>query len=144
MPNPNSENPGKGRFFQERSVEILAEYWGVGFQRDHAIPIGKPAKDHRFDLVSSDLNFVGECKNYSWTEGANVPSAKMGFINEAVFYLSFLASSKQRFVVMRRDVHPKRLESLADYYFRTYRHLLNGVFLIEIDLETGTVREIGY
>ncbi len=70
---------------------------------DAPIPIGRPAKGHRFDLVSEDGRYVGECKNYSWTEGGNVPSAKMGFINEAVFYLSWLPKSASRFVVMRRD-----------------------------------------
>jgi hypothetical protein len=44
---------------------------------------------------------------------------------------------------MRRDVDAKHTESLAEYYYRTNRHLLNGVFLIEIDLENGKVQELG-
>ena len=44
---------------------------------------------------------------------------------------------------MRKDVHPRRHERLADYYYRTYRHLLGGVFIIEVDLDSRALREIG-
>lgn len=143
MPAPNSLNTGKGRDFQTMAAEVLSQYFKVGFQIEHPFPIGNPPKDHKFDLVSDDLQYVGESKNYSWTEGGNVPSAKMGFINEAVFYLQHLPGNKKRFVVMRRDVDEKHKESLADFYYRTNRHLLNGVFIVEIDVTTKTVRTLG-
>ena len=72
-----------------------------------------------------------------------MPSAKLGFVNEAVFYLSFLPEHIVRFVVMRKDTHPIKSETLAEYYFRTYRHLLKGVFVLEIELENDAAREIG-
>jgi hypothetical protein len=143
MPAPNSTNTGKGRDFQKMAADILSQHYNVVFLIEKPIPIGNPPKPHRFDLVSDDLQYIGESKNYSWTEGGNVPSAKMGFINEAVFYLQQLPSGKKRFVVLRRDVDEKRLESLADYYFRTNKHLLNGVFIVEIDVVTKKVRELG-
>ena len=139
----NSANTAKGRAFQIAAKELLGLHLGVSFEMDHPIAIGNPPKPHKFDLVSSDSRYIGECKNYSWTETANVPSAKMGFINEAIFYLSFVSPGTVRFVVMRRDTHPERNETLADYYHRTYRHLLNDVVLFEIDLEHRQVREIG-
>jgi hypothetical protein len=143
MPAPNSENTAKGRTFQKIAAGILTRHFGVTFRTEHPVGIGDPPKEHRFDLVSSDLKYVGESKNYSWTEGGNVPSAKMGFINEAVFYLQHLPKEVRRFVVMRRDVDVKHKESLAEYYYRTNRHLLNGVFIVEIDVDTETVREFG-
>jgi hypothetical protein len=141
MPAPNSMNTAKGREFQTKAAEILSRHFGVSFRVEYPIPIGDPPKEHRFDLVSADLKFIGECKNYSWTEGGNVPSAKMGFINEAVFYLQHLPKERERFIVMRKDTGNARNESLAEYYFRTNKHLLNGVFVIEIDTETQAVRE---
>lgn len=138
----NRLNPGKGRQFQEKAAELLPKHFQTEFQLDHPIAIGNPPKDHRFDLVSSDLRYIGECKNYSWTKSGNVPSAKMGFVNEAVFYLSFLPKDTIRFVVMRKDVHPTRGETLADYYYRTYHHLLQGVLVLEIDVENDTTRKI--
>lgn len=142
MPKPNSMNTGIGRDFQIQTAKILKDFYKVQFQLEHSIPIGNPPKEHRFDIVSIDRLYVGECKNFSWTETGNVPSAKMGFINQAVFYLQFLSNNMNRFVVMRRDVHPRRGESLADYYFRTYRHLLNDIYILEIDLTSNTIRKL--
>ena len=72
-----------------------------------------------------------------------MPSAKITTVNEAVFYLSFVPAEAYRFVVMRRDVRPGGGESLAAYYWRTNRHLLGGVDVIEIDAESAEVEVIG-
>ncbi len=143
MLEPNSKNTGKGKSFQTIAAEVLGQHFRVGFQTEHPILIGNPPKNHKFDLVSENGKYIGECKNYSWTEGGNVPSAKMGFINEAVFYLQHISSDKFRFVILRRDVDKKHNETLADYYYRTNKHLLNGVFVIEIDVLTKSVRILG-
>ena len=66
-----------------KAAEVLTKHYGVNFRLDFQIPIGKPPKDHKFDLVSEDEEIIGECKNYSWTETGNIPSAKMEFTNEA-------------------------------------------------------------
>ena len=138
----NSRNPSKGKQFQIISGQILSRRFSIDFQLEYTILIGDPPKAHKFDLVSSDRKYMGECKNYSWTNTGNVPSAKMGFTNEAVFYLTFLPKEKYRFVIMRKDTHPKRSETLAEYYYRTNKHLLQGVHILELDLETGIIREI--
>lgn len=139
----NADNPRRGREFQSLVAEVLGRHWGVPFELEVAFPIGRPAKPHRFDLASTDRKYVGETKSYTWTETGNMPSAKMAFINEAVFYLSHLPAEHVRFVAMLRDVHPTKGEPLADYYYRTYRHLLNGVLILEVDPVTGGVREVG-
>ena len=125
------------------AAEVLGRHWGVLFELEVAFAIGQPSKEHRFDLASADRQYVGETKSYTWTETGNVPSAKMAFVNEAVFYLSHLPATYVRFVAMLKDVHPKRGESLADYYYRTYRHLLHGVRILEVDRATGGIREVG-
>lgn len=140
MPAPYSLNTEKGRDFQKLAVVMLGDQFRVRFNIEQPIPIGNPPKNHKFDLVSEDQQYIGESKNYSWTEGGNVPSAKLGFINEAVFYLQHVNKDKKRFIVMRRDVDDKHSESLAEYYFRTYKHLLNGVFIIEIDVLTKSMK----
>lgn len=146
MPWDNSLNPAKGRDFQRIAADVLGRHFNVKFAIDHPIPIGSPPKIHKFDLVARGKDgrqHVGECRNYSWTEGSNVPSAKMAFVNEAVLYLSLLPSSTHRFVVMPRSKDPKRQESLAEYYFRTYRHLLSSTVIIEVDPNTDSVRTFG-
>jgi len=67
----------------------------------------------------------------------------MTSVNQAVFYLTFVSDAKYRFVVMKRDTHPRRQETLAEYYYRTYRHLLGEIFIIEIDITTKAVKEFG-
>ena len=141
MPEPNSMNPAKGRRFQKLAVKILSKHFGVDFEIEYPVEIGNPPEQHNFDLASKDLKYIGESKNYSWTEGGNVPSAKMVFVNEAVFYLQHLPDDISRFVVMREDFNAKRNETLAEYYHRTNYHLLNGVYIIEIDTETMDIRE---
>ena len=91
-------------------------------------------------MASKDKLIVGEAKNLTWTESGNMPSAKMGFVNQAVFYLSFLSPATKRFVVMPRDIRPKTSEPLGDYYYRTCRHLLGGVLIIELDTASRYVR----
>ena len=142
MPSPNSMNTKKGRDFQKLAAEVLSNHFQVKFSIEHVVPIGNPPKNHKFDLVSEDQYYIGESKNYSWTGTGNIPSAKMGFINEAVFYLQHLPKDKKRFIVLRRDVCEKHGESIAEYYFRTNKHLLNGVFIIEIDALTRDIKII--
>ena len=143
MPYDNSQNTGKGHLFQVQAAEMLSNHFNVVFQPDFAMKIGNPPKEHRFDLVSIDLRYVSECKNYSWTESGNISSAKIASINESVFYLSFLPKDIIRFVNMRKDVHPMRKETLAEYYYRTNSHLLGDIFIIEVDLESKAIKEIG-
>ena len=142
MSSDNRQNPAKGKAFQTKAATVLGDYFRVGFELDQALPIGQPAKLHKFDLVSEDRCYVGECKNYGWTRGGNMPSAKMAFVNEAVLYLKHLSRRITRFVVMRRDLRWDGKETLAQYYERTYRHLLGGVMILEVDFRTGALQMV--
>jgi len=84
-----------------------------------------------------------ECKNYSWTETGNTPSAKIAVLNEAVLYLSHAPIDSKKIIVLRKDNNPKRKESLAEYYVRTYFHLLNEVMIMELDISNMTIKEVG-
>ncbi|MCR4645290.1 MAG: hypothetical protein K5695_07765 [Oscillospiraceae bacterium] len=139
----NSDNPKNGAAFQRAVQLYFIKEYGVGFELEKKIPIGEPAKDHKFDIVNSDQHIVIECKRYTWTETGNVPSAKMGFTNEAAFYLSFLPDTFKKYIVMLCSHHTKRNESLAEYYYRTYRHLLGAIQIAEFDPETNGFRIIG-
>lgn len=137
--NSNRDNPRVGREFEALTAKVLGRHFGVEFELGVAIPIGYPAKDHKFDCVSVDERIVAECKCFTWTNTGNVPSAKMGFVNQAVFYLSFLPDGIKRVIVMKKATHRKRTETLAEYYCRTYIHLLQGVSLLELDAENEVI-----
>ena len=92
MANLNSENLHVGRKFQEFVQTILKEKYNTYFEQEAAIPIGRPPKEHKFDLANADRSIVAECKCYTWTDSGNVPSAKLMGLDEAVFYFGFLPS----------------------------------------------------
>ena len=138
----NSDNPINGAIFQKQVLEWFREHYKFSFSLEKKIPIGNPPKDHKFDIVADNDLIAIECKRYTWTETGNVPSAKMGFTNEAAFYLSFLPDAYKKIIVMLRSYHPKRKESLAEYYYRTYRHLLGNIVVAEFDPNRKSMRFI--
>ena len=138
----NSENPKKGADFQKQVQEYFKKKYGPGFELEKKIPIGDPPKDHKFDIVNSGLGIVIECKRYTWTVAGNVPSAKMGFTNEAAFYLRLLPDNYEKYIVMLENHHPKRQDSLAEYYYRTNRHLLGKIMIAEYNPEKSDFRII--
>ena len=77
-----------------------------------------------FDCVSENKEIVAECKCYTWTDSGNSPSAKLSKLNEAAFYMSFLPKITKKIIVMSKADHISKKETLAEYYFRLYRHLL--------------------
>ena len=139
--NTNNENPGVGRAFELAVIKWFENEYGKAFKHNGVFEIGNPPKAHRFDVVSEDKTVVAECKCYTWTETGNMPSAKMGFVNEAVFYLSFIPNA-DTYIVMKKAQHPRRKETLAEYYYRTYRHLLGNTRVLEFDAEEKATREI--
>lgn len=139
----NSDNPKNGALFQSIVRDWFQEHYKKPFELEKKLPIGSPSKDHKFDIVDSANTIAIECKRYTWTETGNVPSAKMGFVNEAAFYLSFLPDSYTKYIVMLHSCHEKRKETLAEYYYRTYRHLLGKIQVAEFDPASNTMKIVG-
>jgi len=129
--------------FQIIAAELLSDYFKVEFRQEYPVAIGHPPKNHKFDLVSTDERYIGECKDYSWTTTGKTPSAKIAHINEAVLFLSQLAPDVTRFIAMRKTTYPSKRESLAEYYYRTYHHLLSGILVIELDIEQNNIKMVG-
>lgn len=140
----NSENPHVGASFQKAVKEWFEEKYKKPFKLEKKIFIGfgDEKKEHKFDIVAKDNTMVIECKCYTWTKTGNVPSAKMGFTNEAAFYLSFLQEKCETIIVMLRATHEKRSETLAEYYYRTNKHLLGSTTVAEFDPESKRFRVI--
>jgi len=141
MPLAKNRNSSRGRDFEKKVCQALQRLHGVGFG-PQTIKIGSPPKAHRFDIVSEDANIVGECKSLSWTKNGNVPSGKIASINEAVLYLSYAPRNTKKVIVLRRDRHPSRKESLAEYYVRTYYHLLRNISVMELNIGSMRLKEI--
>ena len=138
----NSDNPKNGADFQKKVKVWFEKKYNLTFDLEKKIAIGNPPKDHKFDIVCESKKIAIECKRYTWTETGNVPSAKMGFTNEAAFYLSFLSDDYDKRIVMLRSFNSKRQESLAEYYYRTYKHLIGDIRIFEYDPESDEMRKI--
>ncbi len=139
----NSDNPMNGAIVQRQVQQWFQDQYSEPFILEKKLPIGDPPKDHKFDIVNAADTIVIECKRYTWTESGNVPSAKMGFTNEAAFYLSFLPETYTKYFVMFYSYHERRGQTLAEYYYRTNRHLLGDITIAEFDPEENELRVIG-
>ena len=139
----NSENPKNGAVFQQQVMIWFQKHFEKSFELEKKIPIGNPPKEHKFDIVDVEDTIAIECKRYTWTETGNVPSAKMGFTNEAAFYLSLLPNNYEKYIVMLKSQHSKRRESLAEHYYRMNKHLLGNIIVAEYDPNADELRIIG-
>ena len=98
----------------------------------YSVPIGVTyKKERRFDLGTENPPTLVECKSHTWTSGGNVPSAKLAVWNEAMLFFLLAPKSYRKIMFVLRDFSDKRGETLAEYYIRSYGHLIPGdvVFL---------------
>ena len=94
-------------------------------------------KKHRFDLGSDLPKVLVECKSHTWTEGRNVPSAKMTTWNEAMLYFVAAPKEYRKILFVLRSICAKRKLSLLSFYLKTYAHLVpEDVEFIEFDPAT--------
>jgi len=142
-------NAHVGRDFEDIALNYFIKQ-GCEVRKDYPVMLGfsETKKSHRFDLGGFDKEgneFVVECKSHKWTSGANVPSAKMTVWNEVMLYFSLVPMGKIKVLFVLKDYSKKRNETLAEYYIRTYKHLIpKGVVIIEYDsdaLEAKAVYE---
>ena len=95
-------NTHVGKEFERKAREYFANH-GLSLQEDVSIDIGiNGTKAHRFDLGNRDERVLVECKSHTWTEGGNVPSAKITTWDQAM-YMFFAAP------IRRRRVGPSQL-----------------------------------
>jgi hypothetical protein len=111
---------------------------GISLVKNFTAPVGVGSlkKLHSFDLGSYDPPVLVECKSHTWTQGGNMPSAKMTVWNEAMYYFHLApANYRKVFFVLK---HTRREQSLATYYLRMHGHLVpDGVEVWEYDVATS-------
>jgi hypothetical protein len=136
-------NTQVGRDFEAKAQDFFAKQ-GMFLTPGVSVEIGiNGRKTHNFDLGDLNSRVLVECKAHTWTEGGNVPSAKMTTWNQAMFFFHASPPDYRKILFVRRDFSIKRNETLAEYYFRTYHHLIPGtVELWEFDEDKGTAKRI--
>jgi len=107
------------------------------------VGIGTEKKNHSFDLGNKEQRIIIEYKSHKWTKGDNVPSAKLTVWNEAMYYFLSSPQGYRKIFFILKDFSNKRKETLAEYYLRTYSHLIpDGVEFWEYDPEKNEALKI--
>lgn len=122
----SQSNAHVGREFELAAQNYFANS-GLELKLNFKIDIGVEdiKKEHAFDLGCNEEKILVECKSHKWTApNDNVPSAKLTVWNEAMYYFLATPSGFRKIMFVLRDYSKKRNETLAEYYIRTYRHLI--------------------
>ncbi|MFC4235431.1 hypothetical protein ACFOY8_09340 [Thalassospira xianhensis] len=127
-----------------KEFELAAQDYFLKHGRNFPLEISvtnRAGKKHNFDLGSHEHSIIVECKSHTWTEGDKVPSAKMTTWNQEMYFLHLAPKQYRKILFVLRNVSTKREMSLADYYVKTYIHLIpEGVEIWEFNLDTGETR----
>ena len=132
-------NAHVGRDFESAAMQVLATK-GIHVRANFVVSVGaaETRKQHCFDLGSEAPPVLVECKSHRWTSGSNVPSAKLTVWNEAMYYFHCAPSAYRKILFVLRDIWSSNGESLAEYYIRTYSHLIpTGIEIWEFDPDSG-------
>lgn len=120
----SKSNAHVGRDFEAKAQDFFAQR-GLLLTANVTVPIGiNGQKPHSFDLGNADLKILVECKAHTWTEGGNVPSAKLTVWNEAMFFFHAAGLGYRKILFVLKDFNSRRSETLAQYYIRTFFHLI--------------------
>ncbi|WP_153001080.1 hypothetical protein [Thiomicrospira sp. XS5] len=137
-------NAHVGRDFENVALEVFAGR-GLTLKKNFKVLVGLNGvpKLHAFDLGCGEQKVLVECKSHKWTApNDNVPSAKLTAWNEAMYYFLVAPQGFRKVLFVLRDLSEKRRETLAEYYIRTYRHLIPcDVEIWELDEVSGEVVE---
>ena len=136
-------NTDVGREFEAKAKEFFARK-GLQLQENVSIQIGiNGKKRHTFDLGNPKEKVLVECKAHTWTEGGNVPSAKITVWNEAMYLFFATPKGYRKVLFVLRHYSSKKRETLAQYYVRTNPHLIpSDVEIWEFEEDTGSANRI--
>ena len=136
-------NTQVGRDF-EIKAQVFFTQEGLDLTPCMAVEIGiNGRKLHNFDLGDDRKKVIVECKAHTWTEGGNVPSAKMTAWNQAMFFFHAAPSGYRKILFVLRNFSQKRNETLGEYYIRTNHHLIpKDVEIWEYDEKLETAKKI--
>lgn len=117
-------NTHVGKEFERAAKHFFAKQ-GLYFEKDISISIGiNGKKPHKFDLGNLNEKILVECKSHKWTEGNNVPSAKITTWDQAMYLFYVTPTDYRKILFVLKDYSPKHKETLAEYYIRTKSHLI--------------------
>jgi len=141
----SKSNASVGKEFERTAKKYFLRKENIKLSENFSINIGisNVKKEHCFDLgiKNSITKILVECKSHKWTEGGNIPSAKLTVWNEAMYYFLLSPNNFKKIFFILRDYSKKRKETLGVYYLRRYSHLIpSNVKFYEYDEESNKVK----
>lgn len=140
----SSSNAHVGKEFEVLVRDFFLQN-GIVLEENYALNLGlyEHKKSHRFDLGNKNKAIIVECKSHKWTSGDKVPSAKLTLWNEAMYYFLLSPANYRKIFAVLRDVSPKRRITLAQYYIKTYKHLIpKDIEIWEFDITEQKAEKI--
>ena len=114
-----TSNSQVGANFEQIAFEYFKKKENIILQKNYELNIGVEIKKiHKFDFGNE--NILVECKSHTWTNGNNVPSAKMSVWNEAMFYFNLVPKRYKKILFVLMDFSQKRCKTLVQYYIENY------------------------
>ncbi len=128
----------------ESAARTFFTHQGLSLKPGITVAIGiNGRKLHAFDLGDEDRKILVECKAHTWTEGGNIPSAKITAWNQAMLFFLVAPSGYRKILFVLRDFSSERGETLAAYYVRTNAHLIPAdVEIWEFDEQHRTAEKV--
>ena len=118
-----TSNSQVGANFENIAFEYFKNKENIILQKNFELNIGiEHKKKHKFDFGNE--NIIVECKSHTWTNGNNVPSAKISVWNEAMFYFNLVSKKYKKIFFVLMDYSQKRCKTLLQYYFESYYHFI--------------------
>ena len=138
----SKSNTQAGNDFEKLAKRVLEKKFNCNFCCNYSVEIGlTKKKTHKFDLGND--NILVECKSHKWTSGDNVPSAKLTVWNEAMYYFMLSPKEYKKIFFVLKDFNKKKKETLAEYYIRTYFHLIpDDVEIWEYDKQESIIKKV--
>ncbi len=92
-----------------------------------------------FSLATRERDIVAECRDFGWSPGGNIDSTKIEYLGKTVQNLLALPKSTGLYLILKRSVHPRGGEMLAEFFVRQSRTALENVTVLELS-EDGEFR----
>jgi len=118
-------NTHVGAVFANKTQALFVEHV-IKLERNFAIELGisNDKKPHKFDLGCRKQKIIVECKSNRWTKSYKVPNAKMHVWNLSMYYFLLVSNEYRKIFFCLKHYNKKRKSTIAEYYRKTYRHLI--------------------
>lgn len=124
----SKSNASVGKEFEKIAKKYFLDKESIELKENFFIDIGisNIKSKHCFDLgiKNSTTKILVECKSHKWTEGKNIPSAKLTIWNEAMYYFFLSPNSFKKIFFILRDYSEEKKQTLGVYYLKRYNHLV--------------------